>query len=584
MLLATTAIEKTWGKNEPILFLGEWCRLYQRRKVWILRNSVVSPFHWDSRKKLESDEGALRKLKEELLIALAKQLNNIHGIKGSIEYWRVILSPWLVSYVAVIWDRWENVRVALDGYHSLTTYALPGYCRPNPPNNFNDYIALIESDEWNHYLFLDVIVKLGHNKVSVIDVPEEQCNQILKNNYKKKRSYNFKKYLLNIIDKLSIFLARKNSYLIIHSYFSAWFQFQLMLRLRNFPTLSISLFGDLANHNVMPFDFELRSKNSLDLQSKDSFKNFLVKRIFMDIPKAYLEDFLTIRAKVLKLEIKPKVIATANAHWWDEGFKVWSAEQKEIKKPLIIMEHGGSILAKFDNMEFEDDIADIRTTWCRTWLAEQVRLPPNKPLIRFNKPQNKAKFCTLIGFESPRYVYRAMASPHAGQCLVGFEKNCALYDLIDPAVKSIFRIKTYQDMGWSQDLRYRDRLNKNVIYENKNLKMAIKESKLLICTYPNTTFSEAMYSGVPTLLYYPPDLWETKSDFDELLALLRESKILFDCPYQISNHINHIWKDTYAWWLSEEVQNVRNLFFKYCLVNTTDSIGEWVNFFRNIKS
>ena len=35
-ILVTTAIEEIWGKDEEILFLGEWCKKYNRKKIWSL--------------------------------------------------------------------------------------------------------------------------------------------------------------------------------------------------------------------------------------------------------------------------------------------------------------------------------------------------------------------------------------------------------------------------------------------------------------------------------------------------------------------------------------------------------------------
>ena len=42
-------------------------------------------------------------------------------------------------------------------------------------------------------------------------------------------------------------------------------------------------------------------------------------------------------------------------------------------------------------------------------------------------------------------------------------------------------------------------------------------SKIIVCTYPETTFLEAMYSGVPTILLYKRDCWETATKFDDLI-------------------------------------------------------------------
>ncbi|MEK9810779.1 MAG: hypothetical protein VW362_10050, partial [Candidatus Nanopelagicales bacterium] len=54
-LLVLTALEETWGSDEPLLFLGEWCKRYERRHVWSERTSETVPFHWDDREKLLAD-------------------------------------------------------------------------------------------------------------------------------------------------------------------------------------------------------------------------------------------------------------------------------------------------------------------------------------------------------------------------------------------------------------------------------------------------------------------------------------------------------------------------------------------------
>ena len=55
ILLVTTSIERTWGKDENLLFLGEWCRLYARKESWSKKDAVVLSYHWDDRQKLYND-------------------------------------------------------------------------------------------------------------------------------------------------------------------------------------------------------------------------------------------------------------------------------------------------------------------------------------------------------------------------------------------------------------------------------------------------------------------------------------------------------------------------------------------------
>ena len=51
--LITTAIEETWKFDQPVIFLGEWCRVYDRRHIWqnmdAAQSSFISSTFWTER-------------------------------------------------------------------------------------------------------------------------------------------------------------------------------------------------------------------------------------------------------------------------------------------------------------------------------------------------------------------------------------------------------------------------------------------------------------------------------------------------------------------------------------------------------
>ena len=53
--LITTADERSWRTDRPVLFLGEWCKLYDRRHVWSNLDAKVVPYHWDDRAQFYRD-------------------------------------------------------------------------------------------------------------------------------------------------------------------------------------------------------------------------------------------------------------------------------------------------------------------------------------------------------------------------------------------------------------------------------------------------------------------------------------------------------------------------------------------------
>ena len=82
MVLVTTAIEKTFpkDKNEKILFLGEWCKLYSKKDVYEQYEHKTLSYHWDDREKLYEDTKYIDKIYEKYLEILKDNLNKIHEI------------------------------------------------------------------------------------------------------------------------------------------------------------------------------------------------------------------------------------------------------------------------------------------------------------------------------------------------------------------------------------------------------------------------------------------------------------------------------------------------------------------------
>ena len=93
--LATTALEDFWDTSKPILFLGEWCVLYEREKYledidWRILNSPFQDANVTKAASFYVDD-----LYEHILAELANKLNVIHEKRYSLRYWRILIGPWL---------------------------------------------------------------------------------------------------------------------------------------------------------------------------------------------------------------------------------------------------------------------------------------------------------------------------------------------------------------------------------------------------------------------------------------------------------------------------------------------------------
>ena len=144
-----------------------------------------------------------------------------------------------------------------------------------------------------------------------------------------------------------------------------------------------------------------------------------------------------------------------------------------------------------------------------------------------------------------------------------------------------FKIRVKGLNSWETKLRYQSRFDKNIFCNEALQTNTIKKSRLIICTYPQTSFAEAMFSGVPTILYYSENLWEVQGIYFSLIRKLKDAKILFTDPIKAANHIDKIYLDPMKWWNNEETISAREEFNQKCLTLDSNPVKTWKDFFQS---
>ncbi|SVD75286.1 uncharacterized protein METZ01_LOCUS428140, partial [marine metagenome] len=161
MFLALTADHRFWKKDEKILFLGEWCRLYRDREIWSKLDSEKFPYHWDDRKNFLEDYHYLNKLYESFLTAISKKMNEIHGVDRSNRYWRIIIGPWLYHFIQIFYDRYLSISAVINSKKNVQTWLPNLQPETYVPQNFSSFTEYVIGDGYNHYLYGRIISVLG---------------------------------------------------------------------------------------------------------------------------------------------------------------------------------------------------------------------------------------------------------------------------------------------------------------------------------------------------------------------------------------------------------------------------------------
>ena len=173
-LLVTTALEESWCVDSPIIFLGEWCKLYSNKAIWQDLKTTTCNYHWDDRNKLFQDFGYLNELYENLLDDLKEKLNEIHNVNFPTESWRILIGPWLCYFIQVLFDRWSMIQYAIKTSPKLRTINLDFDSSIFTPNDMSHFQSFIINDEWNHFIYA-LILKENDN----IEIIKKNSNHIL---------------------------------------------------------------------------------------------------------------------------------------------------------------------------------------------------------------------------------------------------------------------------------------------------------------------------------------------------------------------------------------------------------------------
>jgi len=105
--LITTNINSLFSLSEQNIILGEWCINGNKDIDFETLNYEKINYHFNQKKKIETDFKYLKNLYPKILESLVKFLNNYHQTQYSKRYWEIVIGPTLVQLLSVFWDRWD---------------------------------------------------------------------------------------------------------------------------------------------------------------------------------------------------------------------------------------------------------------------------------------------------------------------------------------------------------------------------------------------------------------------------------------------------------------------------------------------
>ena len=576
--LITTADQRTWKTEMPLLFLGKWCLLYSEKDKWETLDYECVSYHWNDREQLFQDYQYMSGFYERTLESLSESLNRHHGVSHSLRYWRIFIGPWLYYFIQMVFDRWQMIHRAVEGYDISGTTVLSIDPESLIPHHFAHFGQFYSGDDlWNHWIYGRVLETIGDVPLETVAVDDNLILEQIKPHSLRRRIVGLGKAIVKKTLFLTDCLSKSNDYFFISTTCSILDQARLGLALGQLPT-----FPREPVLSPIHIDRSVRDAFSVEMDSADRFERFLMQLIPAQIPRYYLEGYKSLQNKIENSSWpgNPKVIFTANAIIGADYFKLWAAEKAEKGSKLILGQHGGSYgISKWSSNEaHEVSVSDRYISWGWTG-AERIKPLPSP---RLNHVVNRLAHdpggrVLLVQAAAPRYSYWLHSVPVAAQLEGYLEDQIRFAECLSPVIRDELLVRLYPyDYGWCQKQRWLDRLP-GIKYDShvNTMYVSIRKSRLFIGTYNATTFLETFSANFPTVLFWNCKQWEIRISAQPYFDKLRSVGILHETPESAAHLVNEIYRDPMSWWLQPEIQEAKNQFCNRFARTSDKWLQEW---------
>lgn len=498
---------------------------------------------------------------EELLDRLSSSLNEIHGVCYSKRYWRILVGPWLGSFLKLVFEFWicHQSGNLMPKQLKIKSYYIP--------SNMNDYMKLFTSDDWLEAVESDVINIIKNKKI------ENEKELILK--YKNESI--FANLIARYVNLINRFLSSDTDYFIHSRYLSKLNIIKIYVLLKQFPVYWVRLRRPIKIYND-----KLRSLYYSDKKVNGKFIDSAELLIYKYIPIAYLEGFECLMDYAINSG-KPKNpmgIFLDSGIYEDDELKLWVANNCEKGVPLFIYQHGGSYgIAKYNFHEkHEVEICDKYLNW--GWSDDEEKHIEAGFLHSLESAKRKKKSTSILYImtSAPKNNYYYWSAPDGVEWNEYINFQISLISELSKNVrdKILLRLnpEDYKSNTAEKILNHFPLLSIN--NKKGGSKKLLLSANMVICSYNSTAFLESLFLNIPTIAFWDSAYWRIRNEADLYLRDLERVGIYHSSAIGAATKINEIAERVNEWWFQDDLQNIRSNFVNR-YVKKRDNIPDFLS-------
>lgn len=563
--LITSPLDRTWpkNKNSELIICSESAVLNFKKLQESYKYFTINKNKWENKKKLFKDYSYLESLYEKLLRQISHKLNEHHSIEENLEFWRILIGPWLGNFTHVFFERWQNIDSCIKKSNSIENISIDFDYKDFIPYDHKEFIKYSLNDYWNQFIYQNILGNISKKK-NVLKIKKNLIYKDLKKN-NLALNFNEKKYsLINLIKYLFDLINKKDSkYFFYKTYLSFKDELKLNLKFNQLPRLNIKKLN-IKKKNI---NFIFREKTKLTGFNKNKFEKLLNEILFFQIPSVYLEDFdnLTLFKKNSKLPSNPKIIFTSNAAWFDSHIAYYIAKMKSKKTKIFYGQHGGnySISKILWPEKHEKKISDKFLSW--GWKEKGSKVIPLSKFKSFNvKKTNDDEL--LIMLKNRQRYFCSMDSSGGTESFSSYLNYISAFLI---KLNSPNRKKTILRLPNNNDIKSFDiysKLEKRFNFRTSNsLIDAFSKSKLIVHTLISTSINDALDANLPSIIIIRKDQNPINVNATKVFKMLHDANILFYDPIKAAKFVDTIWDNNRVelWWNKKRTQDAVKIFCKY---------------------
>lgn len=514
----------------------------------LLSNHNVVPHPWSNDlKKLQAFEH-IDTTYDAVVTELAAALNDYHQESLSIRAWRILLGPWLHSLSAICYEKWALVDQALDMDGSAVICGLEGSSMiPKDTYHFKDFFS---SSEMGAHILFEISQARGLDFLNLppaSSVYNAAATSIQRSSLIRKTMH-----------WLSTRMARPNDVVVFDSYLQPHAEARLQMRLRQFPSVWDFALNEADESARTNLDETWRDvHDSGDKPENLSFQEFFGHYARKKIPVVFLEGFANLRknADSRRYPRAPKAIFTSNAYFKNDLFKYFVARSIGSGSRYFIGQHGGGygVIRQTSDQRLIRETADNFLTWGWRETASDFPVGVIKPSLGIrSKPEGDL---LLVQYVGAPLEFRVGDRPIAANgWFEYFRDQVSFLNALTPEIKARVRVRLHpHDHGYGIVERLKAVYPELRFDTSATLSRAFENCKLVVPTYPQTTFLETLSEEFPTVMFFRSEHWQISQISEAPMDNLRKAGVVFDSPIEAAMHINSIWSSMPEWW--EEPSN-----------------------------